>query len=324
MVAVRLQQCSLDIASLAVAWWRPSTRQPKRRSRAICCRWGCKTQTFKHRRWQAWKTGQPPMDQCTPRYKPQPPPEDLPRKAELPTLKVCQMVDNRLVLPKDTRAMFLTCPIHGHEWREILQSFDASWSAPLSTRTEGSPSPVKTETAGSPVKTEMKVETGAFDWGSVFPGEADSLDKVKEKFGGDNVLELVGPVSGTVFLVTPGPALYLMAKEAVEVKGFAQPICTHGAGTWLLGEKSKKFQVSNPGKGYLCQWDSDQARVVLEDGMGANSYLCLKPSCMMFHDLLAGQWCRRPCHDPPCCITSGGAFGHDRVQPRRAFLHKTK
>ena len=204
------------------------------------------------------------MDQCTPRYKPLPPPEDLPRKTELPTLKVCQLVDQRLVLPKDTRAMFLTCPIHGHEWREILQSFDASWSTPLSTTAEGSPSPQKIQT-DSPMKTEVKVESGVFDWGSVFAGEAESLEKVKEKYG-DNVCELVGPVSGTVFLVTPGPALYIMAKEAVELKGFARPICTHGAGTWLLGEKSKKFQASNPGQGFICQWDSDQARVVLEAG----------------------------------------------------------
>ncbi|CAK9053215.1 unnamed protein product [Durusdinium trenchii] len=50
---------------------------------------------------KAWKSGQSPMDKCTPRYKAQPPAEDMPKAMERPQLKVCQVVNGNLVLPSE-------------------------------------------------------------------------------------------------------------------------------------------------------------------------------------------------------------------------------
>ena len=85
------------------------------------------------------------MDKFTPRYKAQPPPEDLPREVAKPQLKCCQIVDQKLVLPSDLRGQFLTCPVFGPEWRSLLETFDKQWSTPLGEGSQGGPSPVKKE-----------------------------------------------------------------------------------------------------------------------------------------------------------------------------------
>lgn len=53
-----------------------------------------------------------------------------------------------------------------------------------------------------------------------------------------------------------------MAKEPLHIKAMEAPIISHGAGTWLTGEKATKFLVSNPDRGIPCKFNSDEASCV--------------------------------------------------------------
>lgn len=165
------------------------------------------------------------------------------------------------------------------EWRELLLAFDEQWG-PVATggATGGSGQPdtnpsgstaaagVAAGSSGSPapgvIKQEVKEET--FDWDNTFKDEVDTLEKIKAKFGADNLIE-VPAVGNSSFILVPGPALFLLAKEALVLKQWEAPIITHGAGVWLLGDKAKKFATNNPGKGVPCSWTDDMPYVVLED-----------------------------------------------------------
>ena len=205
------------------------------------------------------------MDRQTPRYKKDCSPEDLPKQAEKPTLRVCQLNDSKLVLPRDVRQMFLQDPVWAPEWREMLVKFDEQWGAATSGGAAAEAAAPEAK-GGGDVKSEGtgEVKSEAFDWDSVFAGEPTSVDKIKEKHGAGNVIEIVG-VSGTSFLVAPGPCLYIVAKEATILKKLDVPVIMHGAGMWLLGEKARKFKANSPGKGIPCSWSDDCGLVCLED-----------------------------------------------------------
>ena len=203
------------------------------------------------------------MNACTPRYKASPSPEDLPKEVKKPDLKVCQIVDDKLVLPTDVRSMFLSCPVFGPEWRELLTSFDKQWASPLTE-------PAST---GSPIKQEVKTESGEsggvkregeFDWANCFPGEPVTYVDLKKKHGADHLTEMPATIAGLVVVLAPGPSLYLMGKDTVSLD-IVNPIITHGPGTWLLGDKASKFQSNSPGKGFTCEWTNDMALVCLEE-----------------------------------------------------------
>lgn len=243
---------------------------------------------------QAWKSNQAPMDKYMPRYKKDPSPEDLPQGASKPTLKICQVAEdsNKLILPKDIRHQFLSCPIWGQEWRDVLTNFDKSWGAPLAdTPSPSKPSPMKTETP-SPIKQEGDAE---YDWKSAFPGEPDMFEKLKEKVGGaENFTEVAGPTSTTTFIIAPGPSLYVHAKEPVKLPCNPLPFITHGGGTWLVGQKATKFEANNQGKAIPCSFTDDSAPVVLEDSVhGAlvfsNVFKCVQMYCEMFVLCDSGQ-----------------------------------
>ena len=202
------------------------------------------------------------MDKHTPRYKPQPAEQDLPKPEGPPQLKACKIENDKLVIPPDVRSLFLSCPIFGPEWRDLLASFDKQWSGALQ---EPRPSPVKKEgTSTENAKLETKEEENSFDWTKVFKDEPSTYEDVKKKHGADQLIELPGHVSGLLLAVAPGPALYLVGKDAVNVE-CSQPLISHGPGTWLLGDKATKFTTNNPGKGFLCQWQSDEVLVCIED-----------------------------------------------------------
>lgn len=213
---------------------------------------------------QAWKAGQKPMDQHTPRYKPKPSEEDLPKAVKAPELKCCQIVGEKLVLPSDVRSMFLSCPVFGPEWRDLLSSFDKQWAAPVGTPTPTS-SPIKKETKQETTgtKTEVK-EEGAYDWKAMFPGEPVTYEELKKKHGEDQCTEIPGGVTGLLLVLAPGPSLYVVGKTAVTLD-MTTPFITHGPGTWLLGDKANKYIQNNPGKGFVCQWTSDQDPVCMEE-----------------------------------------------------------
>ena len=206
------------------------------------------------------------MDTHTPRYKPKPSEEDLPKAVKPPELKCCQIVSEKLVLPSDVRSLFLTCPVFGPEWRELLSSFDKQWAAPVGTPTPKA-SPIKKETTKdetSETKKEDVKEEGDFQWKSVFPGEPVTYEEVKKKHGQDQCTEIPGAVAGLLLVLAPGPSLYVVGKTAVNLE-MTTPFITHGPGTWLLGDKANKFLQNNPGKGFVCKWTDDQGPVCVEE-----------------------------------------------------------
>lgn len=210
------------------------------------------------------------MDKATPSYKKDPCTEDLPKAVTMPALKCCQVVGDKLIIPNDIRKTYLSDPVFSPEWREMLTAFDKAWSTAIGEPSAG-PSPVKQqkeEEGDGAAKVEapagVKIAEGA-EWATVFPGDPVTVEELTKKYS-EGITELVGSVPGLVLMVTPGPCLFLAApKDAVHLEFAAQPIIAHGAGSWLLGEKGKKFLVSSPGKGHPCAWTSDNVPVVLED-----------------------------------------------------------
>lgn len=127
--------------------------------------------------FQAWKKSQSPMEKVTPRYKAQAAGEDLPKQAELPSLKICQVGEgNKLLLPRDIRSQFLQDPIWGNEWRTIVQNFDKEWGQPVADPATPSPGPRSGQPSPSPqqvlvaAKQEQYLKDD-FQWASVFAGE---------------------------------------------------------------------------------------------------------------------------------------------------------
>ena len=210
------------------------------------------------------------MESKVPQYKKEPRPEDIPKAVEQPQLKVCQVVDSVLILPRDLRSQFLHDPCVGPEWRAILAEFDRTWSSNPVPETSAAPSPGD-KSLDSPIKAKLQDPDSDFEWASVFVEAPTTFEDLKGKFGSD-LLEMAGPTSAYSFAVAPGPELYVIAKEPVELKPEENAI-THGAGAWLLGDKGKKFMANNPGRGVLCQWNSDTSPVVLEERCSAVPYI---------------------------------------------------
>ncbi|CAK9060296.1 unnamed protein product [Durusdinium trenchii] len=191
--------------------------------------------------------------------------EDLPKAVSKPELRLCSLVDNKLIVPQDVRAHFMKCPIYGPEWRSLMAQFDKDWGAPA-TATPATPAAnlkaesVKTEGPGT--KTESKEE--AFDWDTCFKDSPKKLETLKAKFPSD-LMELPGPMAATSFFVAPGPQLFILAKEACEVRAVDGPFLSYGAGVWITGDKVTKFVANNPGKGVPCGFQDDQVVVTMEE-----------------------------------------------------------
>ena len=210
-----------------------------------------------------------------PRYKKEPAAEDLPKPISMPELKVCQVVNKLLIIPKDTRNRFISDPMFGPEWREMLSQFDKLWTSTIGEVKVEPPqiSPVKTEKSkseGGETQVEKKEQEDSFDWSLVFTGEPETIEALKAKFS-DGITEL--PVAssanpGLTLMLTPGPCLFVAAagNDPIHLTANTQPVISHGAGVWLLGEKAAKFQANNPQKGFPCTWSSDGVLVVLEEG----------------------------------------------------------
>lgn len=228
----------------------------------------CEKLTFHkpNKSWKAWKTSAAPMDRQTPRYKKDVAQEDLPKKVEKPTLRVCQIDNQKLLLPRDVRQMFLQDPVWAPEWRELLVKFDQQWSTngvAADGPVTSNPAP-SNDVAKAEGTAEGEVKSEGFDWDAVFPGEPTSLDKLQAKHGAENLTEMPG-IQNTTFLVGPGPTLYLLAKEVTILKPWEAPLIMHGAGVWLIGDKARKFSASSPNKGIPCSWTDDEPLVCIED-----------------------------------------------------------
>ena len=204
------------------------------------------------------------MDKQMPRYKAVPDADELPRSQQRPNLVICQVnEDGKLALPKDVRAQFMQDPIWSVEWREIVKKFDAQWGEPIA---DPSPSPNGGGTSGSPKPLlAVKVEDmlgASFDWQAVFMDEPKTRAALEAKHS--DLQEMVGGPSFSLMLA-PGPKLYAVAKDAMDHPAVNQPVITHGAGAWLLGEKADKYEKDHGGRGVPCAWTDDSALVVLEE-----------------------------------------------------------
>ena len=214
------------------------------------------------------------MSSVTPRYKKDAATEDMPRPAELPTLKICQIGEgNKLILPRDVRSQFLQDPVWGQEWRDIVTNFDKQWNTPVLENP--SPAGASNSPTPSPSLVAKKEEhlDAEFDWGSVFQGEPETLDALKAKYS--DRTEMTGSASYN-FILVPGPKLFVVATDALHLKATDSAIISHGAGVWLLGEKAEKYQTDHPGRGVICSWTDDLGLVVLEDQGSKKNFIVFK------------------------------------------------
>lgn len=191
------------------------------------------------------------MEKALPRYKKELPAEEIPASSEKPTLNLCQIVDSRLIMPRDIRQQFLCCPIWGGEWRAILQQFDKDWGC---------------HSEDSDPQAPVVVAEGAGP--ACMPNEPSNLEKLKEKYG-DPLAEIPVPENPAVLLLMTGPALFILAKESLVIKPSNGPVILHGAGTWLTNDKATKFENEHPGKAVPCRFETDTSLVVLEDSLSS-------------------------------------------------------
>lgn len=195
------------------------------------------------------------MDSVVPRYRREPPAEQVPLNSERPHLAICQVVDDRLVLPRDVRAQFMTDAIWGNEWRTILQSFDKAWSVDIGKSEVPSAPDQPTSSANAE---DTMIEEAAVPYPT---GEPVTIDKLKEKHG-DPICELPVPDTPLTLIVVSGPGLYITAKQSYKLARADGAILYHGAGTWLMGDKAKKFEGD---KGVPCRFANDSVKVIFED-----------------------------------------------------------
>ncbi|CAK9002075.1 Uncharacterized protein SCF082_LOCUS7183 [Durusdinium trenchii] len=222
----------------------------------------CSKEIMKTHLLEAWKNSRAPMNSVLPRYRKAPPPEEMPAVLQKPELRICQLSDGRLIIPRDIRQAFLTCPVWGPEWRDLLKAFDADWGVAVPSG-PSTPSPSGPVSQSNEKKEEVKDEDGF--WAKHFADSFKTLEALKAKFGSD-LTEMAGPEQAVSFALVPGPALYIVGKEAVQLKESAgSPLVCHGAGTWLLGAKAEKYRADNPGRGIPCAWSSDEVLVVVEE-----------------------------------------------------------
>ena len=129
-----------------------------------------------------------------PRYKASPPAEELPQAPAAPELKLCQVSDGRMLIPRDIRQSFLGCPIYGPEWRDLLKAFDSDWGVQVPAVSDShSPAGKNTSSpsrlASGPGAKKEEEDTTAF-WKKYFPFS-------------DDIQELAGPDASTKFVLTP-------------------------------------------------------------------------------------------------------------------------
>ena len=206
------------------------------------------------------------MDKMSPRYKREVPADDMPKAPEMPSLKLCQFSDGKLSIPRDIRQHFMQCPLFGPEWRSIITQFDKDWGVPTApapaNSQQGQQAAGPANAAKVEAKNEFKMEP--FDWSTAFPASPTTLSSLKEKFGNE-LTEMVGVSPTTSFYLAPGPQLFVVAKDATHIKALEAPIVSHGAGSWLTGDKASKYMANNPDRGIPCKLVSDEIGTVFED-----------------------------------------------------------
>eukprot|EP00438_Fugacium_kawagutii_P005033 Skav221087 [mRNA] locus=scaffold1024:16516:17196:+ [translate_table: standard] len=225
---------------------------------------------------EAWKTASPPMDKQQQRYKKDVPADDAPQAPQVPELKICQFSNGKLIIPRDIRQHFMQCPLFGPEWRELITQFDKDWGCVAAADPQAPPSSNQAKeenprSAKLEPMTEFKMEPPVH-WDAVFTEAPKTLEKLKEKSGAD-LTEMVGVSPQCSFFLAPGPQLYIMAKEPLHIRAMDAPIITHGAGSWLTGDKATKYLTSSPDRGIPCKFESDETCCVFVEEFGFSKVL---------------------------------------------------
>ncbi|CAK9089138.1 Uncharacterized protein SCF082_LOCUS42073 [Durusdinium trenchii] len=263
----------------------------------------------------AWRSGQPPMDRTTPKYRKEICPEDLPRVNEKPQFRICQLsADGKFTLPADIRSQWMSDAVWGPEWRDIVKQFDKQWSGQETSPATPGATPSPPKPSSHPQKKEdedAKMEPN-FDWAVTFKNEPETLEALKSKVS--DCVEIPG---GPAYqFVMAGSKLYIAATDALHLTATSAPILTHGAGAWLVGDKAKKSLESAPDRGFVCAFVSDSHQVILEEGNSDSGLLTLRSAIQKIEAAghvdftLGGHTCQRP-----SSVQQGKADDHFEIGP---------
>ena len=249
---------------------------------------------------EMWKAREGPMRDRTPKYKAELDEDSVPTGPEPPSLKLCSLVDDCLVLPRDVRSEFLTDAVRAPEWRKVVQEFDRTFA------TGATPNPVQpvaaAANAGS-VSTSAAA-TSAFDWGALFPDEPREPANFHSKYEQSITAKCAWCPEVQAFIVdTAGenteeqnrkPMLFLEAKENYEISQ-SEAFLTYGAGTWLMDSKATQWlndQDGFPHKACLCEFKSDEALVLLEECSFKFKLYVVSGVCLMTFKHFLDSWRR--------------------------------
>ena len=223
-----------------------------------------------------WKKRESPFADKIPKYQAEIPQDDLGLPPGGPELRLCSFVDGCLVLARDVRQQFLTCPIRSPDWRKVLQEFDRTFGTPTSGAAPA-PAPAA-ETSGSGPSA-----AASFDWARLFPGEPSDPAVFQQQFSGKIKGKFAFCPEVQCYIVAAEEPideqapeifrLYLEATSDYQIEKESQ-FLTYGAGTWLTESKADNFleTAHENHRGVLCEFKSSADRVVLEEwgGRGMN------------------------------------------------------
>lgn len=209
-----------------------------------------------------WKGREGVMQERLPRYRPDLPEEEQPINAEAPELKLCTLIDECLVLPRDVRGEFLTDPVRAPEWRRILQEFDRTFGS------NAGPAP-------APTSDQNTESAEAFSWANAFTGEPSQAAEFHSKYDAHVKGKCAWCPELVAYIVdeTPDnhegprnpPKFFVEAKDDYIIP--SEPILVYGAGAWLMDARATQFLEDNRESGHRaveCRFITDEAAVVLE------------------------------------------------------------
>lgn len=217
-----------------------------------------------------WKKREHPFADKLPRYQAEAQQDEMLPTPQGPELRLCQVVDNVLVLARDIRQRFLTDPVRSPDWRRVLQEFDRVFSTPAN------PGDVSAAAGGG--QAASGTGEAPFDWKEVFPGEPSDAQQFQNQFSGKIKAKFSFCPELTCYIVQveetsadedqglPVFRLYLEASQDYNLSK-TDPFLTYGAGVWLTEQKADSFLETAPQnhRGVLCAFHSPRDLVVLED-----------------------------------------------------------
>jgi len=190
---------------------------------------------------------------------------------QVPTLHVCKVIDDKLILPQEVRHRFLRDPVRSNEWRGVLAKFDETYSVEsLSAGQANAPSTEGDTTADNPAtSTAPSAPTPAPipQSASWFPDEPQTLDALKARYANHMQFDHdTGDLCYFHLVEDEGSVkkLFSVAKGSVQLDTTREYMLGHGAGTWLQSGKAIQHFNDHVDKSFVVNWDTDQSLCVLE------------------------------------------------------------